>query len=358
VISQARPVSAEANKNREFQAVITKDGEIVPEEIYFDQLSKKYTSDYLDKYSIKHIKDEDALRHELFENAQKYQEQQQDKKLHFSKSDSKINKKLVAKRVQVKPYVYDKKGDLIGEAEDYFQDIWCEVEDIKHKAKDSDSAIKKAKTLLQETQDLNRDELHSSEEENIEIKKSDYSGMKSKLYGTKKIKKAKVLHETQDLNQDEVHSSEEENIEIKKSDYSGVKSKLLSTKSIKKAKVLDPVEDKEKLDRRKERIKKFSEQTKWMPNSAFTTYYGKPAFENYGRGNVQPTSGGVIYGNYLKTHNVNPHRGKKNPQFKQTYNSALMYGSRMPVCEPELPRKVKEDYRLSQVKSEIIYERF
>lgn len=92
---------------------------------------------------------------------------------------------------------------------------------------------------------------------------------------------------------------------VEKLDFSNVKSKLLSTKTVKKAKELDPINDKEKLQRRKQRIKKFAEQTKWLPNSSFVTYYGlitisnkllinlkgKPAFENYGRGNVNPTTG-------------------------------------------------------------------
>jgi hypothetical protein len=29
------------------------------------------------------------------------------------------------------------------------------------------------------------------------------------------------------------------------------------------------------------------------------TYFGKPAFENYGANNVKNPSGGIIYGNYL-----------------------------------------------------------
>lgn len=57
------------------------------------------------------------------------------------------------------------------------------------------------------------------------------------------------------------------------------------------------------------RIKNLEETTRWLPNSAFVTYFGKPAFENYGMGNVKPTIGGCVYGNYLLTHNVNPHRG-------------------------------------------------
>lgn len=38
------------------------------------------------------------------------------------------------------------------------------------------------------------------------------------------------------------------------------------------------------------------ETTRWLPNSAFTTYFGRPAFENYGRGNVNPPIGGCVYG--------------------------------------------------------------
>ena len=42
--------------------------------------------------------------------------------------------------------------------------------------------------------------------------------------------------------------------------------------------------------------------TRWLADSAFTTYYGKPVFHQYGRGNVKPTNGG----NYMLSHNVNP----------------------------------------------------
>jgi len=49
--------------------------------------------------------------------------------------------------------------------------------------------------------------------------------------------------------------------------------------------------------------------SKWLPDSAITTYFGKPAFHAYGNGNTKPTVGGSIYGDYLKTHNVNPQSG-------------------------------------------------
>jgi hypothetical protein len=35
--------------------------------------------------------------------------------------------------------------------------------------------------------------------------------------------------------------------------------------------------------RREKRIKDMSSKTKWLPNSSFATYFGKPAFENYGK---------------------------------------------------------------------------
>ena len=56
--------------------------------------------------------------------------------------------------------------------------------------------------------------------------------------------------------------------------------------------------------------------SKWLPDSAITTYFGKPAFHAYGNGNTKPTVGGSIYGDYLKTHNVNPQSGDNQPEYK------------------------------------------
>jgi hypothetical protein len=44
------------------------------------------------------------------------------------------------------------------------------------------------------------------------------------------------------------------------------------------------------------RIAELNSTTRWLPDSAFTTYFGKPAFHLYGKGNVNPTVGGNIYG--------------------------------------------------------------
>lgn len=67
--------------------------------------------------------------------------------------------------------------------------------------------------------------------------------------------------------------------------------------------------------------------SRWLPDSAITTYFGKPAFHAYGNGNTNPTSGGTIYGDYLKTHNVNPHSGDNQPEFKQVFERAIIGGA-------------------------------
>ena len=72
------------------------------------------------------------------------------------------------------------------------------------------------------------------------------------------------------------------------------------------------------------RLKKFYNTTRWLPNGAFTTYFGKPAFENYGYGNVNPVYGGLFYGNYMLSHNMNPIDGANHPPEKQVYSSAMM----------------------------------
>jgi hypothetical protein len=139
----------------------------------------------------------------------------------------------------------------------------------------------------------------------------------------------------------------EEDIKVEKADYSNVQSRLL-TKTIKKAKELDPVYEKDRLDRREDRIKKLNETTRWLPNSAFKTYFGKAPFENYGRGNVNPTVGGTVYGDYLKSHNVNPHSGDNRPEYRQIYGHADLAATKYPESQPEPPRKCKDDIRLSQ----------
>ena len=46
----------------------------------------------------------------------------------------------------------------------------------------------------------------------------------------------------------------------------------------------------------KKRRSDFLNTTRWLADSSFTTYFGKPPFHAYGKGNVNPTVGGVNYG--------------------------------------------------------------
>ena len=94
------------------------------------------------------------------------------------------------------------------------------------------------------------------------------------------------------------------------------------------------------------RLKQFYNTTRWLPNSAFTTYFGKPAFENYGYGNTNPVYGGLFYGNYMLSHNMNPIDGANHPEEKQVYSSAMMKSlQRKGLRRPSPPRKVPEEIR-------------
>lgn len=87
---------------------------------------------------------------------------------------------------------------------------------------------------------------------------------------------------------------------------------------------------------------KFKQTTRWIPNSAFTTYFGKPPFENYGRGNTHPIDGGLVYGTYLYSHNVHPHRGKNQPKNLQSYPVALSKAKSQGTLIPTCPRTKAE----------------
>jgi hypothetical protein len=62
-----------------------------------------------------------------------------------------------------------------------------------------------------------------------------------------------------------------------------------------------------------DRINQLHSTTRWLPDSAFTTFFGKPAFHAYGKGNTNPTYGGPIYGQYMLSHSINPECGSNMP---------------------------------------------
>ena len=74
----------------------------------------------------------------------------------------------------------------------------------------------------------------------------------------------------------------------------------------------------------REKMKFLKLEGRLLPDSSMTTYFGKPAFHAYGNGNTRPASGGVVYGQYLKTHNINPHSGNNKPEYAQVYGRAMI----------------------------------
>lgn len=76
----------------------------------------------------------------------------------------------------------------------------------------------------------------------------------------------------------------------------------------------------------KKRRSTFLNTTRWLADSAFTTYFGKPAFHTYGRGNTDPAVGGINYGHAMLTHNINAECGDNPPLYQQVYDQALKAG--------------------------------
>ena len=56
----------------------------------------------------------------------------------------------------------------------------------------------------------------------------------------------------------------------------------------------------------KVKIAEINATTRWLADSSFTTYFGKPAFHAYGKGNTKPTNS---HQKFL-THNINGVTGK------------------------------------------------
>ena len=83
-----------------------------------------------------------------------------------------------------------------------------------------------------------------------------------------------------------------------------------------------PKSVRERNKREKARKKNFLKNSRQRPDTAYQTYLGKPAFANYGNANVNPSNGGTVYGQYMKTHNINPHRADNNPKHPQVYERA------------------------------------
>ena len=85
-----------------------------------------------------------------------------------------------------------------------------------------------------------------------------------------------------------------------------------------------------------------------LPDSAMTTYFGKPAFHAYGNSNIKPVCGGLVYGDFLKTHNITPHAGDNRPQTVQTHTQAMkgVQKSQIVKVKDEKTKKVSKCVRV------------
>ena len=148
------------------------------------------------------------------------------------------------------------------------------------------------------------------------------------------LKSQKKINSRADLKQDAKYESQHKQMNNKS--YAMDRSKV-ETKDFTE-------NDQEKLIEKVQLLSiQFKQTTRWIPNSAFTTYFGKPPFENYGRGNTKPVDGGLVYGTYLYSHNVHPHRGKNQPHHTQSYPVALSKAKSMGTLVPTYPRTKPED---------------
>lgn len=90
--------------------------------------------------------------------------------------------------------------------------------------------------------------------------------------------------------------------------------------------------DKREIDIRKHNINDFKYYTRDLPDSAFTTYFGKPAFANYGHSSDQKS---IVK---HKSHSVMPHAGKNRPETVQCHSGALNKANVINL-ESRIPRK-------------------
>ncbi len=63
--------------------------------------------------------------------------------------------------------------------------------------------------------------------------------------------------------------------------------------------------------------KKKTSFSRALPSTTVARKIGKPPFHIYGSRNIKPTDGGIMYGDYMKTHSVKPDQGPSKPEFSQ-----------------------------------------
>ena len=129
-----------------------------------------------------------------------------------------------------------------------------------------------------------------------------------------------------------------------------------ATKKTLPKKILTPAQKKAEKELKKRRSE-FNNTTRWLADSSFTTYFGKPAFHAYGKGNVNPSIGGVNYGHNMLSHYINAECGDHPPLYQQVYDSALKSGLKKTkgMRVPEIPKtkakKIVTEEELAEMKA-------
>lgn len=161
----------------------------------------------------------------------------------------------------------------------------------------------------------------------------------------KKDKKEKKSKRSQSPNKKQNRSQSRENVPTKQKKLD-IKRWIYERN---KAKYGHHVLDKSKLSKKErkelERIEKEISVSRWKPNTHTLSLHGKPIWHPYGQANRDPTVGGVVYGEYMLTHNINPHSGENKPLYQQVYdsaaNKAFENGKPKLVATRELPKSPK-----------------
>lgn len=91
--------------------------------------------------------------------------------------------------------------------------------------------------------------------------------------------------------------------------------------------------------KRKPKTKKPTGLSRELPDSTLAAL-GKKTFHVFGRENVEPVNGGVVYGDYMRTHNVAAH--DRAAASLQVYPSALSRKGIETTAVPEKKRKMKK----------------
>ena len=97
---------------------------------------------------------------------------------------------------------------------------------------------------------------------------------------------------------------------------------------------------------RKKNIEEFRLDTRELPDSAFTTYFGKPAFAHYGSGSKEQTI------SKHKSHSVMPHAGPNHPEFVQSHRGALTQANVINL-ESRVPKKTNHHKEPEQCKVKV-----